>query len=74
MRNLMRRLILAATSNAKVRTQPDARANIEVGKVYRSYEPSFVIVKSLNDDGTVTVVYEDDRTNTEWTVIPEWLS
>lgn len=73
MRNLMRRVILALTEKS-IKTSPDARTKIEVGKVYRSYEPSFVIVKSLNDDGTVTIVYEDDRTNTEWTVIPEWLS
>lgn len=73
MRNLMRRVILALTEKS-IKTTSDARTKIEVGKVYRSYEPSFVIVKSINEDGTVTIVYEDDRTNTEWTVVPEWLS
>ena len=73
MRQLMKRVILSLT-NKNLKVQPDARQNIEVGKVYRSYEPAFVMVKSINDDGTVTIVYEDDRTNTEYTVIPEWLS
>lgn len=73
MRKMMHRVILALTDK-RLKTLPDARANVVVGKVYRSYEPSFVIVKSINDDGTLTIVYEDDRTNTEYTCLPEWLS
>jgi len=73
MRKLMQRLFLVS-SDKRLNLKPDVRTRIEVGKVYRSLEVSWVIVKSLNEDGTVTIVFEDDRTNAEYTVMPEYLA
>lgn len=39
----------------------------------RMLDGQAVLIVQSHDDGNVTVVYEDDRTNSRWLVCADWL-